>query len=101
MTDKWADYARVGEKYNEGHEHIVEVKMREDTGEKLTNQDTFSRRTVIGIIDSGKKIITAYLKDGKWQKGDKVGIVTVRGNKYIRTDGNSIDKDNLGELPEY
>jgi hypothetical protein len=48
---------------------------------------------VANLLESGKKIITAL--------GAEVSIVNVKGIKYIRTDKNSIEEDNLGELPTF
>jgi hypothetical protein len=53
----------------------------------------FSRQYVVSLLDSGKKITTAL--------GAEVSIVIVKGIKYIRTDKNSIEEDNLGELPTF
>ncbi|GAI66234.1 unnamed protein product, partial [marine sediment metagenome] len=39
-------------------------------------------------------------EDGEWKRGEDVHIIEVKGKKYIRTDKNEIDEDNLGELPE-
>ena len=80
-----ADFVIVGVNYSKIKKHIEKVKMR--TG------DTFSRQEVIDKLESGKKIITA--------PGTEVSIVNVKGIKYIRTDKNSIEEDNLGELPTF
>lgn len=99
MTEKWADYAIVGVSYGDGGKHILKVKILEDTGEKLTNEQIVTRPNVVSLLDGRKTIITAYQRDGKWQKGDKVGIVEINRVKYIRTDGNKTEADNLGSLP--
>jgi len=54
------------------------------------------KRKVIMDMKSGNLVKTATKENGSWKEGDEVG--TVDGD-YIRTDGNSIRSDNLGELP--
>ena len=41
---------------------------------------------------------TKYLRNGYWRTGEDIRVIN---NKYLRTDANKIEKDNLGELPEY
>ncbi len=46
------------------------------------------------------------MTDPRWlgmptKGGAKVEIIRVKGIKYLRTDGNSTEADNLGELPEF
>lgn len=41
-------------------------------------------------------------EDGtKWEKGEKVNVISRNGKQYLRTDKNEIEEDNLGNLPEY
>ncbi|MFH0883964.1 MAG: DUF3892 domain-containing protein [bacterium] len=70
------------------------------SGDPVTKKD---RETVVKDIDKNSKTIHTATKNknGVWGDGDKVGTVTVDKAKYLRTDGNSIAKDNLGELPTY
>ena len=98
---KWADYAIISVRFKEDKRHIKEVKIKEDSGEKLINERIVPREEVVKLLDGGFDVITVYKKDGKWHKGDEVGIVEIRETKFIRTDGNSIEVDNLGELPEF
>ncbi|HPQ70116.1 MAG TPA: DUF3892 domain-containing protein [bacterium] len=59
---------------------------------------SYAKSTVVYYIDTMKKDIwTAYYQNGTWKLGDHVHTVD---GKYIRTDGNSVKKDNLGNLPE-
>ena len=67
-----------------------------------TNQ-YFSKSKVIKLISDDNTFITIFEnKDGtKWKKGEIVNVVSRNGKKYLRTDKNEIEEDNLGELPEY
>lgn len=60
-----------------------------------------SRQDVVLSILRGTTFVTAYLRDGRWHKGEDVRVVTINGERYIRTDNNSVKADNLGNLPEY
>jgi DNA-binding LytR/AlgR family response regulator len=55
--------------------------------------EIFSRQEVVSLLKSGKKITTV--------QGAEVSIINVKGIEYIRTDKNSIEEDNLGELPTF
>lgn len=72
MTEKWADYAIVGASYSDDGKHIQKVKIRVDTGDKLINEETVSRQTVVNLLHSGKTIITAYYEDNGWREGAEV-----------------------------
>jgi hypothetical protein len=80
-----ADLVIVAVNYSKIKKHIENVKGMAG--------GIFSRQDVANLLESGKKIITAL--------GAEVSIVNVKGIKYIRTDKNSIEEDNLGELPTF
>ncbi|TKX61205.1 DUF3892 domain-containing protein [Halorubrum sp. ASP1] len=55
------------------------------------------KTSVVRDLDSrDMTYVTAYKKNGKYVVGDEVH--TVKG-EYIRTDGNNIPQDDLGNLP--
>lgn len=61
-----------------------------------------SRWTVVTDIENGKLIKTAVKhSDGKYYEGQDVHVITVNGSKYLRTDKNSVARDNLENLPTY
>lgn len=98
---KWADYVITKAKFKDDRVHILSVKVREDLGEKLEGETEWQREKVVSAIDAGKTFVTAYKKDTKWSKGEDVHVLTINNEKYIRTDKNNKEQDNLGELPEY
>jgi hypothetical protein len=99
---KWADFVITKVKYNRDHTQIVEVEVRTDTGESISNDPRrMARQDVVLAILQGTTFVTAYLREGKWQKGEDVRGVTIHGERFIRTDNNSVKADNLGSLPEY
>ena len=98
---KWADFGISRVKYNRDRTAIVEVEALPDLGETFGNPQKVSRTQVVAAIETGRTFVTIYSRDGKLTKGEDVRVVTVLGQKYIRTDNNSTRADNLGSLPEY
>ena len=57
---------------------------------------------MVNKIESNYTFVTVTKdEDGNWNKGQEVHIIEVNGTKYIRTDKNSDEDDNLGNLPEF
>jgi hypothetical protein len=98
---KWADYCIDRVRYNEKHSHIIKVEAMPDNGDKLGAKTEFTRAGVVAKIEGETTFVTVTQKDGKYSKGENVRIVKINGEKYIRTDQNQTESDNLGELPEY
>ena len=99
--NKWADYLIVRVRYDNDHSRIVKVKCLPDLGDDTGDPIFRSRDKVIQTIEDGVTYITVYEKDQKWSKGANVGVITVEGTEFIRTDGNQTKADNLGKLPEF
>ena len=100
--NKWADYGISKVLYNDVHNHIVKVKVHEDQGDKMGPEEEWARTKVVSSIESGKTFVTIVKGSvGNWNRGEDVRIITVKGTKYIRTDQNSKESDNLGDLPEF
>jgi molybdopterin biosynthesis enzyme len=97
----WADYGISKVKYNDERTHIVKVEVREDKGETIGSPTEWYRSQVVAAIERGTSFVTILFRDGKWQKGQDVHIVTVNSVKYIRTDQNQRAADNLENLPEF
>lgn len=61
-----------------------------------------SREEMIDLIENNN--VFTITRSFGWQKytlGDKLVIFSRGGNEFVRTEGNSTEKDNLGGLPEY
>jgi len=96
---KWADYliSCCGYKDN----HIEEAGVHEDLGEKLGSRSMRSRSWILDRMDNRYSFCTITKGgDGQWRKGARVNIVTVMGVRYLRTDANYTESDNLGALPK-
>lgn len=98
---QWADYAITAVSYDGDYSRITAVKRRPDRGDRLGPATTVRRHTVVTALENGTTYCTATKTTSGWRKGDDVGTVTVGGETFIRTDGNQVAEDNLGELPEF
>jgi Protein of unknown function (DUF3892) len=102
MADKWADYLISAVRYNSAETHIDEVEVREDKGENAGLPSTWERSNVVSSLEGNYTFMTIVENsNGRWDPGADVGIVTVGGTKYIRTDADATAADNLGELPGF
>ena len=98
---KWADYCITAVRYDVHRTHIAMVRARKDLGSKLGQEVEMSRSSVIALIDGGDAFVTAKKVEGKWMKGADVIVVTIGGVRYIKTEPNNTEVDNLGNLPEF
>lgn len=99
--EKWADYLISAVGYDLNKQRILKVKVSEDLGEKGSPPEIKERAWVISKLEDGREIITVRRNNkGELTRGEEVHILTVGNEKFIRTDRNHTDKDNLGELPE-
>lgn len=102
MTEKWADYLISAVRYNAAETHIDKVQVREDQGDSVGSASTVERTTVVSRLEAGNTFVTIVKgTSDKWQRGAKVRIVTVRDKKYIRTDADATEEDNLEDLPRF
>ena len=102
MTDKWADYLISQVQYNEAETHIVKVLSHNDNGSSVSEGTELTRSTVVIRLGEGSTFVTITKNlEGKWTSGAQVRAVTIGGEKYIRTDADSITRDNLGSLPRF
>lgn len=100
---KWADYLISGVRYSEGTKnYISNLRVHEDKGDKVGASFELSKEEIVNKINSKYTFVTILkTKDGEWAKGEDVRVYSRNRNSYLRTDSNSIEADNLGELPEF
>jgi hypothetical protein len=102
MTDKWADHVISAVRYNAADTHIERVRVHRDEGNRMGPAQEATRTEVVESIERGHTFATVVKgDDGKWHYGATVGIVVIRGVKYIRTDRDATPEDNLGRLPRF
>jgi len=101
-ASKWADYLISAVRYDSDKAHIETVRVHPDLGDTVGAASEWTRTKVVTTLEGGKTVCTIVKgTDGKWSKGADVHIVTVNDVNYIRTDANSIARDNLGSLPTF
>jgi hypothetical protein len=98
MGEYWITHVRMKEK------KIEHVKAFMETIEGLSNPVRYSREEVVKSINKDDKWYTAILKETRgarniWIRGAKLHVIDIDDEKFIRTDGNKMRSDNLGELP--
>lgn len=99
---KWADYLISAVSYNSDHTHIDQVKAHEDKGESVGEAKVHNRQAVVDAIKSGTTFVTIYKNSaGKYDKGQKVYVIMVKGTGYLKTVDNGKEEDNLENLPEF
>jgi hypothetical protein len=99
---KWADCLITKVRYNAKRTHIERVKLHKDNDSSLSPEEEWAREHVVRAIGQGWTFRTAPPgTDRKLAYRAKVEAVTVRGERYIRTDANATPGDNLGSLPEF
>ena len=97
-----ADYYVEKVRYNKGHNRIVWVSVREDSGQKLGGPYNMVRKRMVNLIREGKQFMTIFRNpEGKFRKGQKLTIVNVKGAVFLRTDQDEMENDQLKDLPEY
>lgn len=87
-----------------GETKIECVKAFLRTVDGLVNPLMYDRNAVVQSIDNDDKWYTCVLKEKRggrniWTLKAEIHVVEADGEKFIRTDGNKMKADNLGELP--
>lgn len=72
-----------------------------DSNNRLNQGISKTRVEVINLIENKHNFKTLLESNGQYKFGDDISIVIIQSKKYLRTDGNRIEADNLGELPEF
>jgi len=99
---KWADLLISAVRYSADETHIETVRVRKDLGESVGTAKECSRSDVVKNIKSGLTYLTILKSEkGKWRKGQEVHTIKVGNEEFVRTDKNSVAKDNLENLPEF
>ena len=93
--------------YTENYKgHIVIQKVQVRTYNSLTGTysapTTWTRQAVVDAIEDFDMFFTIVKTSvGTFKLGDSVRVVKIDNIKYIRTDGNTTEADNLGELDTF
>ena len=96
---KWADYLISEVEYDSNY-HISKIKQHRDNGETIGDGEIIDRDTLANNLGHGSKYMTVYGGTNKLRIGKNVQYFRAHGYHYIRTDGNKVNHDNLGDLPD-
>ena len=101
-NEKWADYGISEVSYNSVAGHIDRLLVHEDLGDKIGVGVIKTKGNVISEIEEGLQFvtITKNLKNS-WIKGQPVKVAEINGVKYLKTERNYSEADNLESLPEF
>lgn len=103
MATKWADYLISAVQYNHIAGRITKVMLHPDNGETVGVGSEVRREAVVNALESGTTVITITWNtlNKTWTRGARVEIMSVGGEKFIRTDRDATKSDNLGQLPTF
>lgn len=74
------------------------AKVKTSKGLQKKAEKVRKRKKVLKHVKKGKDIRTAYLEDGRWVEGDKL---KVHDKKWLTTEGNTEERDDLGSLKPF
>lgn len=98
------DYVITQVSYDGDHSRITHVKRAEydQDNNSFGSRSNVSRQNVVDSIEDGNQHYTVPPDgDGGYTWGDEVEIIRIDKEKFLRTDGNDVKEDNLGNLPEF
>ena len=99
-SEQWADYVVTAVRYTDDGTRIDRMQRWEDAGDRLADAQPVSRSSAKMMLALGRSYVTASDGPNGWQRGQEIGLVTVDGEQYLRTDGRTVPADDLGDLPE-
>ena len=88
---------------NKEQTHITHVEAHVDDNIGTSHpKKILTRAKVLEMIDDGYSVETVkWLYGDTYEKGAKVIAIPLNGNRYIKTESNETEEDNLGELPTF
>jgi hypothetical protein len=93
------DYVISAVRRSGGKNQIESVRQHRLYGDSIGQGEEASRHQVILNMDAGMVYYTVTFKNDRYALWDRVVKYSLPGGKYIRTDGNRKEGDNLGKLP--
>lgn len=83
--------------------HSAKVGKNNKNDNTFQNPTIWARQEIINAIDNNHLLFkTLYKKsNGSYKIGDEVMTYVVGNVKYIKTEGNNKECDNLGEIEEF
>ena len=95
---KWADFGISRASYSGAL--VEKVEVRASPGERLGDKELWTREQVVAALVLGANVVTMKeVPAGGYVRGEDVRLVTVGDELYVRTDGDGVVGDHLGDLP--
>lgn len=98
------DYIVTEVSYDAEHSLIEEVRRWQYDGRagEATNEQEVDREELIASVEGSEEHYTAP-RDGEknLQWGQKIEVLEIDDDLFVRVDGTPIRQDNLGDLQEY
>ena len=95
LGTKWADYVITGVRYAPGGNSLLQLEVRQDSGDAMGPEALWTRERVLQAIAQGTTFVTAYLRGRSFSSGVCVGVVSVDRQPFLRADGKRIAADNI------
>lgn len=96
------DYFISEVKYSEKGGEILQLKTHINLYGSISRAKIEPRDEIIGKIKHGLHYLTVHFgPDLKMKPGEKVKLVSVNGNEYLRTDNEQKASDDLGKTAEF
>ena len=96
---KWADFLISKVNYDENHK-IQNAIRHEETPNGITHGSPVDRSTIVADLRHGRSYSTIYSGNESWRRGQNLRVFSLRGKHYVRIDGNNVNIDFLGDIPE-
>ena len=96
---KWADFLISKVNYDENHK-IQNAIRHEETPKGITPGSSVDRSTIVADLRHGRSYSTIYSGNESWRRGQNLRVFSLRGKHYVRIDGNNVNIDFLGDIPE-
>ena len=102
-SGQWRKIAITGRRMNAKGTHIEQVEYR-DVGENVSAAKYCDRKAMIKFIDENgdEAAATAYKNDaGRWAAGADVFVIQMKTDRFLKTDRDGTERDNLDKLPTF
>ena len=97
--DRWPDFVISEATYGPGRQlwHVLRHKVTE-LG--VSEGEVTDKMAVVSDIKGKITYMTAHMAAGDWKTDGRVQAFLLSGRPFVRIDGNVVEYDNLGLLPE-
>jgi len=61
----------------------------------------WTRKELIDAIKGGYEVNAVFKNNSQWKISDRLRIITINNNEFLRLDNKKIGQDNFNSLPEF